>query len=177
MTSTTLKSLAREAKQRLIVGVGGLAVSNSRNAILTTYSLGSCLGITIYDPVVRAGGLLHAMLPNSNINREKAMERPGMFVDTGVPALFRAAYELGVETQRVQICVAGGAQFMDKTAFFNIGQRNYRCFVDLIREHGLSTRAEAVGGLVSRTIQLHLETGEVRLKTSGQTRETILFGG
>jgi chemotaxis receptor (MCP) glutamine deamidase CheD len=41
----------------------------------------------------------------------------------------------------------------------------------------LSIHAESVGGLVSRTINLKLETGEVRLKTSGQTEETILFKG
>ena len=67
----------------------------------------------------------------------------------------------------MQICVAGGAQVLDKTGFFNIGQRNYSRFEDLLRSHGLTIQAQAVGGLVSRTIFLKLETGEVRLKTSG----------
>ena len=70
-----------------------------------------------------------------------------------------------------------GAQFLDKTGFFNIGQRNYSRFEDLLRSHGLTIQAQAVGGLVSRTIFLKLETGEVRLKTSGQYEETILFKG
>jgi len=161
----------------MVVGVGGLVVSNNQNVILTTYSLGSCLGITIYDPVCRAGGLLHAMLPDSAINPAKASDQPAMFVDSGVPALFRAAYELRAQKHRVQICVAGGAQFLDKTGYFNIGQRNYTCFTGLLREHGLNIRAEEVGGFVSRTVHLNLATGEVRLKTSGQTEETILFKG
>jgi chemotaxis protein CheD len=91
--------------------------------IRTTYSLGSSLGITIYDSESRASGMLHAMLPDSSINAAKAAEQPAMFVDTGFGALFRAAYELKAENYRVQICVAGGAQFLDKTGFFNIGQR------------------------------------------------------
>jgi chemotaxis protein CheD len=164
-------------EQKLVVGVGGLAVSNNASVTLTTYSLGSCLGVTIYDPVVRAGGLLHAMLPDAAINTVKASQQPAMFVDTGVAALFRAAYELNVEKRRVQICVAGGAQFLDKTGFFNIGQRNYARLLELLQAHSLSIHAESVGGLVSRTINLKLETGEVRLKTSGQTEETILFKG
>ena len=33
----------------------------------------------------------------------------------------------------MQICVAGGAQFLDKTGFFNIGLRNYACLAQLAR--------------------------------------------
>jgi len=163
--------------QKLVVGVGGFAVSNNQSIVLTTYSLGSCLGVTIYDPVSRAGGLLHAMLPDSSINSTKAAEQPAMFIDTGIPALFRAAYELRVDKHRAQICIAGGAQFLDKTGFFNIGQRNYASLTDLLRRNGLNIRAEQIGGTVSRTVNLHLETGEVRLKTSGEAAETILFRG
>lgn len=163
--------------RKLVVGVGGLAVSNNQSAVLTTYSLGSCLGITIYDPVARVGGLLHAMLPDSSINSAKAVERPAIFVDTGLAVLFREAYQLRAEKHRVRICVAGGAQFMDKSGYFNIGQRNYNALAELLRQHGLTLEAQEVGGLVSRTIQLNVATGEVRLKTSGQTTETTLFKG
>ncbi|MGA2175399.1 MAG: chemotaxis protein CheD [Verrucomicrobiota bacterium] len=164
-------------ERNLVVGVGGLAVSNNQAMILTTYSLGSCLGVTIYDPVRRAGGLLHAMLPDSSINTSKASEQPAMFVDTGMGALFRAAYALKAEKRRLQICVAGGAQFLDQTGVFNIGQRNYACLIQLLDQHGLSIDAKDVGGLVSRTLHLYLSTGEVRLKISGQSTETILFRG
>ncbi len=176
MGSPSLSAIA-EFESKLIVGVGGLAVSNNQAMTLTTYSLGSCLGITIYDPVTRAGGLLHAMLPDSSINSAKASEQPAMFVDTGIGALFRAAYALKAEKHRMQICVAGGAQFMDKSGFFNIGQRNYACLAQLLGQHGLVIDAADVGGLVSRTLNLRLKTGEVRLKSSSLSEETILFRG
>jgi len=173
MPSPSLSSLVG-FDRKLVVGVGGLAVSNNQASILMTYSLGSCLGVTIYDPVTHVGGLLHAMLPASSINATKAAEQPAMFVDTGIPALFRAAYQLRLDKHRAVICVAGGAQFLDKTGYFNIGQRNYKSFTELLQQHGLTTIAEEVGGLVSRTVQLNIATGEVRLKTSGQESETIL---
>jgi chemotaxis protein CheD len=100
-----------------------------------------------------------------------------MFVDSGISALFRAAYELRANKRRVQICVAGGAQFLDKSGFFNIGKRNYTCLVQLLAQHNLTIDAQEVGGLVSRTIHLHLDTGQVRLKSSGETEEIILFKG
>jgi chemotaxis protein CheD len=160
--------------QKVIVGIAEMVASNNQNVTLTTYSLGSCLGIAIYDPVVKAGGLLHIMLPDSTIDSVKAAKQPSMFVDTGVPALFRAAYQLRAEKHRMIICVAGGAQIMDSGGFFNIGSRNYDALGKLFAEHGLKIQAEQVGGMVNRTMHLNLATGEVRLKISGQAQETIL---
>jgi chemotaxis protein CheD len=159
---------------RVVVGIADLAVSNNPGAILTTYSLGSCLGISIYDPVARAGGLLHLMLPDSNIDPAKAALQPAMFADTGIPLLFREAYQLRAQKHRVIICIAGGAQVMDTSGFFNIGKRNYEAVKQVFQQHGLRIQAEQVGGLVSRSMFLHLGTGEVRLKVSGQTDHQIL---
>ncbi len=164
-------------ERKVVVGVGGLAVSSNPGVVLTTYSLGSCLGITIYDPQVGAGGMLHAMLPDSSINPLKAADQPAMFVDTGMAALFRAASKFALEKQRVEICVAGGAQFLDDKGFFNIGQRNFTSLTELFRREGLVLRASAVGGMTSRTLHLNLRTGQVRIKTSGQKEEITLFQG
>jgi len=105
-------------EQRLVVGLGALAVSDNPEVTLTTYSLGCCLGVTIYDPAMRAGGLLHAMLPDSSINAAKANQQPAMFVDKGVAALFRAADELKIEKHRAQICVAGWRPVFERRRIF-----------------------------------------------------------
>jgi chemotaxis protein CheD len=162
-------------EHKVVVGIAEMAVSNNPSATLTTYSLGSCLGISIYDPVAHVGGLLHIMLPDSSIDAAKAAAKPGMFVDTGVPALFRATYQLGADKHRVQIAVAGGAQIMDSSGYFNIGKRNFEMLTQLFAQHGLRIAAAEVGGYVNRTMHLRLATGEVRLKVSGQTSETVLI--
>lgn len=92
-----------------IVGVADMFVSDNEEDTIITHGLGSCLGIAIYDPVVRVGGLLHAMLPDSKVDPEKAKEKPFMFVDSGVPMLFRACYALGAVKSRINVKVAGGA--------------------------------------------------------------------
>jgi len=99
---------------RVVVGVADMAVSNNTAVNLATYSLGSCLGITVYDPVVRAGGMLHIMLPTSELDPVKAQARPAMFVDTGLQLLMRETAKLRVQKERMIICVAGGAQFLEK---------------------------------------------------------------
>ncbi len=173
MPSPSLAALAG-FEQKIVVGVGDFAVSNNPSVVLMTYSLGSCLGVTIYDPVLRVGGVLHIMLPDSSINPAKAARQPAMFVDTGVPALFRAAYQMKAEKYRVQICVVGGAQVMDSSGFFNIGKRNYEALSALLVQHTLKVQATQVGGLVSRTVSLNVGTGEVRLKVSGRMDDFVL---
>jgi chemotaxis protein CheD len=167
-------TLASFLDPKVVVGVGELAVSNDVSEVLATYSLGSCLAVSIYDPAARVGGLLHAMLPDSGIDPAKGAAKPGMFIDTGLPALLRAAGRLGAEQRRLQICVAGGAQVLDWGGFFNIGKRNYAALVALLNQCGLAIQAEQVGGLNSRSLYLRLASGEVRLKISGQTRDYVL---
>jgi chemotaxis protein CheD len=148
-----------------------MAVSNNPQVILTTYSLGSCLGIAIYDPFVRVGGLLHAMLPESKIDPVKAVSRPAMFIDTGIPLLLKSMEELRAEKRRWKVYVVGGAQIMDHSGFFSIGKRNYQALVESLAQHNLRIEAEQVGGLVNRTIHLNIATGGLSLKVSGQAKD------
>jgi chemotaxis protein CheD len=159
---------------RIVVGVAELAVSNSPNAVIATFSLGSCLGITLYDPILRVGGLLHVMLPESNIAPAKAASRPEMFVDTGLPKLLAEAALFGAQKNRLILCVAGGAQVMDSSGFFNIGLRNCEALRKTLSQYSLRIQAAEIGGLSARSMFLRLATGEVRLKCSGVSTEFVL---
>jgi len=68
--------------------------------------LGSCIAVAIYDAVAGVAGMLHFMLPESSIDPDRARERPYMFADTGIPRLFRAAYQRGAEKERIMVRVA-----------------------------------------------------------------------
>ena len=108
----------------IIVGVSDMKVSKDPHSVLVTYSLGSCIGIAVYDPVIRVGGLLHYMLPESSLDSVKAAANPFMFADTGIPRLFKSVYELGGVKGRMRVIMAGGSQVLDQNGFFNIGKRN-----------------------------------------------------
>jgi len=144
-----------------------MVASNDAGAEIVTYSLGSCLGVTIYDPVKKIGGLLHLMLPDSKIDSLKAASAPFMFVDTGLPRLFHAAYNLGADRDRLCVKVAGGAQLLDEQGIFNIGGRNIHALTELIARNGLALHARDVGGMTSRTLRLDLANGNVTVKCPG----------
>ena len=156
-----------QIKKAIIVGVADMVATNDPGAELVTYSLGSCLGVTVYDPIKKAGGLLHLMLPDSSINPQRAAAEPYMFVDTGVPLLFKAVYNLGGDRFRVVVKVAGGAQFFDPNRSFNIGERNCGALHALLARKGYSIHAEAVGGVCSRTLRLDLSNGNATISSPG----------
>ncbi len=133
---------------------------------LITYSLGSCIGVTVYDPVARVGGLLHFMLPDSQIDPEKAEKNPWIFADTGLPSLFKEAYRLGATKERLEVKLVGGSQIMDGSGFFNIGKRNYMAVLDMFRANDVPVKAEDIGGNGNRTLSLELFSGKVLIRRS-----------
>lgn len=143
---------------------------SSASGQLITYALGSCLGITVYDPVAKVGGMLHVMLPESNVNPAKASENPAMFVDTGVPKLFHSVYKAGAVKERLVVKVAGGASMNDGTKedSFQIGKRNFLTLRKLLWKNNVMIKACDVGEKLSRTMILDIETGEVTLKINNQ---------
>lgn len=156
---------------KLIVGVSDMKVSNDPNATLITYSLGSCIGVVIFDPVAKAGGLLHYMLPESSLDENKAKNNPYMFADTGIPNLFKATYALGAKKQRMKIAVMGGSQVLDQKGFFNIGKRNHTALRKMFFKNNVIISYEDVGGNVNRTVRLEMSTGDMYNKVSGGNGE------
>jgi chemotaxis protein CheD len=148
-----------------VVDIADYRVSGDFRDLLVTYSLGSCIGVTIWDPEVKVGGMIHFMLPDSSLSPAKAKTNPAMFADTGVPLLFRTAYESGVVKKRIVVKVAGGSQLLDDNGTFNIGKRNYIMLRKIFWKNGILIGAEDVGGSISRTMRLEIGTGRVTLKT------------
>jgi chemotaxis protein CheD len=153
--------------ERVVVGVADLAVSSDEHASIVTYALGSCLGVMIHDPVARVGAMLHVMLPDSAIDAGKAAANPAMFVDTGVPRLFKEAYRLGAVKERLVVKVAGGAAVQGGDDMFEIGKRNMVALRRILWKNNVMIKSHDVGGSVSRTVTLDVATGHVKLRIDG----------
>lgn len=158
---------------RITVGVGDVAVSNDKSTEIVTFSLGSCIAVVIYDTAVKAGGLLHLMLPDSSLNQERARKQPAVFADTGLPTLFKNAYQLGCKKGRIRTALIGGSQVLDEAGHFNIGKRNYAAVRKILWRNNVLVDAEDVGGSVNRTVGLKLATGEIWVKTNSSELKTL----
>jgi len=157
-------------QMRHVILVGDMKVGKEQD-ILVTHALGSCLGLMIYDPAVKVGGLLHAMLPLSRINPQKAEANPFMFVDTGVPELFKSVYEMGGQKARLVVKAAGCGQPLGNNEMFKIGERNYTVLKKLLWKNGVLVESEDIGGNASRTVHFEISTGQVMISSSGTKKK------
>ena len=157
---------------RHIVGVGDMKIAATPGDVLVTHALGSCLGISAFDPQTGIGGLLHVMLPAAAINPEKARARPFMFVDCGVPEFFRGLIACGAVKSRLVVKVAGGAcVYNGGEDRYAIGRRNYLTLRKLFWQNGIFIAGEDIGGTSPRTMYMEIASGRVWLNTCGVEKD------
>ena len=149
---------------KVVIGVGDMAVSNNFNATLSTYALGSCVGVVAYDTIAHAGAILHLMLPDSAISPAKAATQPAMFADTGFSLLMRELNSLRADPRRLRLLLAGGATVLQGNDPFKIGARNIEAVKQQVQQLGLFVIAADLGGVVNRTVHLEVGTGQVTMK-------------
>ena len=143
-------------------------------ATLISYGLGSCIGVSLYDPKAKVGGLLHIMLPDSTSSR--ASENPMKFADTGVPLMLEDVLKLGATKTRLVAKMAGGAQmfaFANATDIMKVGSRNAEAVKKMLDKYNIKLLAEDTGGSYGRTVQIDLETGIYKVKTIDKGEKEI----
>ncbi|MEF2965189.1 chemotaxis protein CheD [Paenibacillus sp. M1] len=142
------------------VGMADLNVIRGQGLIRTT-GLGSCVGVTLYDPMLKLAGLAHVMLPSSEIAREGALNI-AKYADTAIPELLGRLLSLGASQGRLVAKMAGGSQmftFAGTGDSMRIGPRNVESCKTMLTELGIPLVAEDTGGNFGRTIELNCETG------------------
>ena len=162
-----------------LVGVADMKISSVPEDEIVTYALGSCLGITVYDPVAKIGAMAHVMLPSSSIDPVKAASNPCMFVDSGVKKLFHDICEAGARKSRLIVSAAGGAcaNGLDKDDYFQIGKRNVTMLRDILWKNGIGLKYADFGGNLARTMSLDIDSGKVLIRSNGSVKALSANGG
>lgn len=159
--------------QMIKVGMADLNICKSPDAI-TTLGLGSCIGIAIYDPITKIGGLAHIMLPDSTKIRNNS--NIAKFADTGITELVRRMVAAGANRRSMVAKIAGGAKMFEVTgtdAIGSIGMKNAIASRQKLRELGIRLIAEDTGLNYGRTVELHCATGEYYIKSVGKPLKII----
>ncbi|MBR1396784.1 MAG: chemotaxis protein CheD [Selenomonadaceae bacterium] len=143
-------------------------------SVLISYGLGSCIGISLYDPQTKIGGLLHIMLPDST--QARASDNPAKFADTGLPLMFNDVIAMGASRSRLVAKIAGGAQmfaFSNATDIMRVGNRNAETVKKILQRMGIRLIAEDTGGNYGRTVQIDLSNGVYKVKTIDRGEKDI----
>ncbi len=152
------------------VGIADLGVSSSPNILRTI--LGSCVGICLYDPDNKIGGLSHIMLPASR----KPVNNIKKYAETAIPAMIDEMISAGASENRIVAKIAGGAtmfKHVESSLMGDIGKNNILSVIGILEKLNIVIIAEDVGGDYGRTIDFYLETGELKIKTIGKDVKII----
>ena len=142
--------------------------------IITTLGLGSCIGLTFYDPVTKIGGMVHYMLPDST--KLKNNSNIAKFGDTGIRELYNQVIAMGASKYRLVAKIAGGAKMFEVSGLSgigNVGDRNAEAAKKILKELGVKLIAEDTGLNYGRTVELHCDTGEFYVKSVGKEIKII----
>lgn len=154
------------------IGLGELVVSKNPDDMLVAYGLGSCLGIGMYDPVMRIAGLLHAVLPES-ANGDRSNSK---YVNSGILNLMDGMVKAGASQNRLFVRMAGGANMLvssSLSSMFEIGSRNIISAHQTFLRLNLKLSAEEVGGNVGRTVRLYILSGRMTVRMVGGIEHEI----
>jgi chemotaxis protein CheD len=146
-------------KRRIVVDVSDAKVSTDPGDVLATYSLGSCIGLCLYEPKVRVGGMLHFQLPDSKHDPQRASDRPFMYADTGTALLMNELLRLGANKRLIHTKIAGGASMPMGPKGFDIGKQNYLAVRKIFWQMGMMIEAEDIGGTWPRNVYMDIDTG------------------
>ncbi|MBC7086467.1 MAG: chemotaxis protein CheD [Methanomethylovorans sp.] len=149
----------------IVIGMADYAVTRSPEK-LTTLGLGSCVGIALYDPVTKIGGLIHIMLPT--IENARYTDNRAKFADSGISILIEEMIKTGAVRRRMVAKIAGGAKMFsfNNDANMNIGERNVLATKAVLEELKVPIIAEDVGKNYGRTVVLDTNTGDYYIKSA-----------
>ena len=156
----------------LKVGIGDMKFTRGGGTIIT-YALGSCIGITLYDPAIKLGGLLHIMLPSRSDPNDPKIYK---YADSGIREMVRKLSAFGMVKSRTVVKIAGGAKMFDikgNTDFGNIGQRNAAMVKKILMEERMRITSEDTGGAYARTMLLNVDNGDVVIRTVGRPEKHL----
>jgi chemotaxis protein CheD len=155
---------------KTIVGIGGLAATNTPGDSIRTLALGSCIAVVLLHPRTRTVGMVHIALANSSTNKKRSEIKPGSFVDTGIPALLKEMQKYGCDSniKSFKIKIAGGASVLDPNNVFNIGKNNLIAAKNLLWSLGTGAVSEDTGGNISRNVEVEVDTGKVTISSAGR---------
>lgn len=151
----------------LKVGMADLKITTDTDRILKTTGLGSCVGITLYDPDSKIAGMAHIMLPHSDITRNGQVNTK-KYADTAIPEMILLMTQQGAVIRRMKAKLAGGAQmfsFMGQNDTMRIGPRNVESCKEVLKQYSIPIIAEDTGGNFGRTIELYNTTGVLLIRS------------
>ena len=158
-------------KSKIInVGIADIKVGQGDVVLRTT--LGSCVGIVLYDPDLKIGGISHIMLAKDPTGKDN-IKSPHKYGETALPELIKMMKDAGSPIGKFSCRMFGGASMfkgINSNFLQNIGEQNIQIVKRFMEEHKIPILVEDISGNEGRTISLYCDDGRVLLKKAGMEK-------
>jgi chemotaxis protein CheD len=142
------------ARASVYLHPGQMVVCDRPTAVSTI--LGSCVSVCLYDPVLRAGGANHFLLPDHG-----AAAPSTRFAGEALRDLLARMLALGADRRRLQAKVFGGACVVEafRRHTEHLGTRNAAAAIRFLEAERIPVMAEDTGGERGRKLLFHTDDG------------------
>jgi len=165
---------AEESKERRVLRVKTADIKTARSPwILETLAVGSCVAISLYDPVEKMGGLCHSLLPEPNADDEPPSPK---FTTEAVDIMMEDLKRDGASSKRLEAKIIGGANLFEalgEGTEMSMGRRNVEAARTALEKLGVRVVGEDVGGALGRSMALYTDTGKVRIRSADGTEKVL----
>ncbi|MCW3984860.1 MAG: chemotaxis protein CheD [Candidatus Bathyarchaeota archaeon] len=131
---------------------------------LVALGVGSCIVVTLYDPMLKVGAMAHAMLPDST--EHGLTSNPFKFADLAIDHMIRKMESLGSQRRNMTGKIVGGANMFPTLGHKSLktGEENVLAVKEKLRKEGISLAGEVVGGSVGRSVEFDTASGIVTVR-------------
>ena len=156
-------------KRDVVIIHPGEYLSTRENVVISTI-LGSCIAVAIHDPVQRIGGLNHFMLPGE-FSRDNQFvgesARYGMFA---MEILINELLKLGADRTSIRAKVFGGGHVLHRTSTSRIPDGNITFALEYLKTEKIPIDSQDVGGSQARKLFYFPQEFRVLVKRFGGAR-------
>ena len=155
--------------KRIRLQIGDVAASQIPTEMDTL--LGSCVAVCMYDPVLRAGGMNHILLPACRVG--DLNPRCGVHA---MELLINEVMKLGGDRRRFVAKAFGGANVLPGIRMPPIGSANAKFVREFLALERIPLVAERLGGNHAVHLYFRTDTGKATVHTVDKSRLPKILG-
>jgi len=153
--------------QRYYVGTGSFYVGETQPLILEA-SLGTCVGLAIWDADAGIGGLYHLLLAEPGSLEDNS--QPEKYASTGLPLFYNALLKAGANRNNLKAWIAGGALVGPLEKYdldLDIGGHTAEGVMKFLADQTVKVAKSETGGFFTCTLSLNMQTWECSIDPAG----------
>jgi chemotaxis protein CheD len=157
------EKVGARGKKKVAIHIGEYIASREPMVISTL--LGSCVAVCLYDWNRRIGGMNHILVTGEA--KMGDLSAPARYGVNAMELLVNAMLQLGTRKENLLAKVFGGANVIPlQIEGKSVGTKISEFVLDFLRVEGINITAKDLGGDKSRRIFFHSDTGDVYLRRS-----------